>query len=96
MVSLLVTPSFSVTMADSLISAKVLSTVHECYKNTFSKVIFHIHVATKIDLKLNFSARRINCKKPKTTIKKSGLVTGNTYFFVWPNDYRLKPLNTKS
>ena len=42
MVSLLITPSFSVTMADSLILAKVLSTVHECYKNTFSKVIFHI------------------------------------------------------
>ena len=39
-VSRLVTPSFS--MADSLISADVLSTARECYKNTFSKVIFHI------------------------------------------------------
>ena len=29
-------------MADSLILADVLSTTRECYKNTFSKVIFHI------------------------------------------------------
>ena len=39
-VSQLVTPSFS--MADSLNSADVLSAGCERYKNTFSKVIFHI------------------------------------------------------
>ena len=39
-VSRLVTPSF--LMADSLISADVLSTARECYKNNFSKVIFYI------------------------------------------------------
>ena len=39
-VSRLVIPSFS--MADSLISADVLSTARERYKNTFSKVIFQI------------------------------------------------------
>ena len=40
-VSQLIAPSFS--MANSLISADVLSAVHERYKNTFSKVIFNIN-----------------------------------------------------
>ena len=40
-VSQLVAPSFS--MANSLISADMLFTACECYKNTFSKVIFNIN-----------------------------------------------------
>ena len=39
-VSRLIVPSFS--MANSLISAVVLSTARKRYKNTFSKVIFNI------------------------------------------------------
>ena len=71
-------------MADSLISADVLSIARERYKNTFSKVIFHICCnKNRLEAENIFLARRINCKKPKTTIKISRSVTGNTHIFLF-------------
>ena len=90
-VSRLVTPSFS--MADSLISADVLSTARECYKNTFSKVIFHICCnknrleAENIFLREESTVKSQNDSK-KIRVGDLSLGTlGNrkhTYFFVWP------------
>ena len=64
-------------MANSLISADVLSTAFERYKNTFSKVIINISCnKNKLETENIFLREfRINCKKQKTTIKKSGSVT---------------------
>ena len=86
-------------MADSLISADVLSIARERYKNTFSKVIFHICCnKNRLEAENIFLARRINCKKPKNdnkNIKVGDLNLGkvgnrkHTYFFVWPKNFFL-------
>ena len=84
-------------MANSLISADVLSTAFERYKNTFSKVIINKSCnKNKLETENIFLREfRINCKKQKTTIKKVGVgdlnlgTVGNrkhAYFFVWPKE----------
>ena len=68
-VSWLVAASFS--LANSLISADVLSAARKRYKNTFSKVSFNINCnKNRLENWKHFSSRRISCKKPKPTIKK--------------------------
>ena len=63
----------SFALANSLISADVLSVV---YKNTLSKVIFDIICDKNSFETENISLREESvAKKPKTTIKKSGSVT---------------------
>ena len=49
----------------------MLSAARERYKNTFSKVSFNISCnKNRLATENIFSARGMNCKKPKTTIKK--------------------------
>ena len=92
--SWLVAASFS--LANNLISADVLPAAQERYKNTFSKVSFNVGCnKNRLETEKKISARKISCKKPKTTIKNLRVgdlnlgMVGNrkhTYFFVWPND----------
>ena len=92
--SRLVAASFS--LANSLISADVSSAA---LFEAFSKGSFTIGRNNNRLETEHFSARRINCKKPKTTIKKYRVgdlnlgTVGNrkhTYFYVWPNIFFFK------
>ena len=83
--SWLVAASFSV--ANSLISADVLSAARKCYKNTFSKVSFNVSCnKNRLETENIFLQEESVVKNQKVGDLNLGKV-GNrkhTYFFVWP------------
>ena len=79
--------AFSFSLANSLISADVLSAARERYTNTFSKAGLVKRPCRKVSFNISCNRNRLETeniflreesivkKKPKTTIKKSGSVT---------------------
>ena len=73
-VSRIVAPSIS--LANSLISADVLSAAHEGYKNTFIKASFNVSFnKNRLETETIFLREESIIKNQKGTIKKSGSVT---------------------
>ena len=89
----------SISLANSLISADVLSAAHEGYKNTFIKASFNVSFnKNRLETETIFLREESIIKNQKGTIKKirvgdlnAGIV-GNPethIFFVWPNSTHL-------
>ena len=70
-VSRLVAPSIS--MANSLILADMLSTAREHYKNTFSKIVFNISYSkNSLETEVIFLREESMVKNKNMTIKNQG------------------------